>query len=184
VLICGIDEAGRGPVAGPLVVAGCILHRDVENLTDSKKLSPTKRELLFEQITQNAAYEIVITSNVQIDTKGLSRAIADSLRQIKTALKADRYIFDGNSTFGVSAIETMIKGDLKEKNISAASILAKVTRDRMMQQEAKNYPEYDFKSHKGYITKKHIQEIQKHGYSDFHRKSVQIKALQKTLFDV
>ena len=183
-LICGIDEAGRGPVAGPLVVAGCILHKELDSLTDSKKLTPKKRELLFPQIKQNSHYEIVITTNEEIDAIGLSCAIAKSLQQIMAILQADKYIFDGNSRFGVAGLETMVKGDLKEKNISAASILAKVTRDTIMNDEAPNYPHYDFQSHKGYITKKHIEEIQKYGYSDFHRKSVKIKSLQKSLFDV
>lgn len=183
-LICGIDEAGRGPVAGPLVVAGAVLHHDIKDLTDSKKLTPKKRSQLFEAIKKSATYKIVITSNKEIDAIGLSKAIANSLLQIKKSIDAQSYIFDGNSCFGVEGIQTMVKGDLKEKNISAASILAKVTRDNIMDQNAKNYPNYSFKSHKGYITKTHIQEIQEHGYSDFHRQSVKIKALQKTLFDL
>ncbi len=182
-MICGIDEAGRGPVAGPLVVAGAILHTPVEGLTDSKKLTPKKREQLFDTIIDNCDYEIVTTHNDTIDAIGLSKAIVSSLCQIMEKLDAKRYIFDGNSSFGVCGLETMIKGDLKEQNISAASVLAKVTRDRYMESIAKRYPQYDFKGHKGYITKKHIAEIEAHGYSDVHRKSVVIKSLrQKSLF--
>lgn len=159
------------------------MHKDIPALTDSKKLTAKKRDLLYDLIVQNATYEIITVSHEQIDRVGLSKAIATSLGQIQKKITAHRYIFDGNSSFGVKDIETMVKGDLHEKNISAASILAKVTRDRWMDAVAPQYPNYSFRSHKGYITQKHIQEIRKYGYSDIHRKSVQIKALQKSLFD-
>ena len=131
--ICGIDEAGRGPIAGPLVVAGCVFRSDVREeewflkLTDSKKLTPKKREELFEKIKVNAIYHIVWKFPEEIDKKGLSSVINESLTEIKENIKAKRYIFDGNSSFGVSGIETLIKGDSKIKEISAASILAKVS---------------------------------------------------------
>jgi len=182
-LVCGIDEAGRGPVAGPLVVAGCILHKNIDGVVDSKKLTPKKREALFEQIVKNSTYTIITTHNDMIDLVGLSQAIADSLRKIKNQIEANQYIFDGKSSFGIEGIQTMIKGDMHEQNIAAASILAKVTRDRFMLKIASNYPQYSFKSHKGYITKTHIEEIKKYGYSDIHRKSVKIKSLQQSLFD-
>jgi len=192
--ICGIDEAGRGPIAGPLVVAGCIFKNEklkmksekwenyLEDINDSKKLSEKKREELFEVIKQTCEYHIVFVDNKTIDKKGLSYAINYALKEIKNTLKAEKYLFDGNSNFGVEGIETIIKGDSKIKQISAASILAKVSRDKFMIEIADNYPMYNFKKHKGYITKEHIEEIKKHGFSDIHRKSYKLKALEPTLF--
>jgi len=189
--ICGIDEAGRGPIAGPLVVAGCIFKMEngkwkmenyLEDINDSKKLTEKKREELFEIITQTCEYHIVFVDNKTIDKKGLSFAINYALKEITNTLKAEKYLFDGNSNFGVSGIETVIKGDGKIKQISAASILAKVSRDKYMIEIADNYPMYNFKKHKGYITKEHIEEIKKHGFSDIHRKSYRLKALEPTLF--
>jgi len=181
--ICGIDEAGRGPIAGPLVMAGVVLNEKIDGLRDSKKLTEKKREALFEEIIQKSDYKIVEVSNKIIDEKGLSFAINFCLNEIVKSLKAKRYIFDGNSKFGVEILETLIKGDDKVAEISAASILAKVTRDRFMKSIAKNYPNYSFAKHKGYITKQHIEEIKKYGYSDIHRKSYKLKALrQESLF--
>jgi len=151
-------------------------------MTDSKKLSEKKREELFELIKQNSVYHIVFVDNDTIDKKGLSFAIKSALTEIKEKIAAKRYIFDGNSAFGIDGLETLIKGDIKIKEISAASILAKVSRDRYMLQMDKKYPEYNFKSHKGYITKEHIELIKKYGYCDIHRKSYKLKALEPTLF--
>ena len=178
-MICGIDEAGRGPIAGPLVMAGVILKEEIEGLNDSKKLSEKKREILFEEIIQKSEYKIVEVDNHTIDEKGLSWSINFCLNQIVNSLKSDKYIFDGNSKFGVDILETMIKGDSKVAEISAASILAKVTRDRFMVKIADKYPNYSFKKHKGYITKQHIEEIKKFGYSNIHRTSYKIKSLQQ-----
>jgi ribonuclease HII len=189
--ICGIDEAGRGPIAGPLVVAGCVFEMEngkwkmenyLEALNDSKKLSAKKREELFEIIKKTCKYHIVFVDNKTIDEKGLSYAINYALNEIKNTLKADKYLFDGNSNFGVEGIQTVIKGDSKIKQISAASILAKVSRDKYMLEIADKYPMYSFKKHKGYITKAHIEEIKKNGFSDIHRKSYKLKALEPTLF--
>jgi ribonuclease HII len=186
--ICGIDEAGRGPIAGPLVMAGVVFKNDFKNeewfesLTDSKKLTSKKREELFEIIKQNSIYHIVFIDNETIDEKGLSFAIKHSLTEIKEKIKAKRYIFDGNSNFGIKGIETLIKGDSKIKEISAASILAKVSRDKYMIEMDKKYPIYNFKKHKGYITKEHIELIKKHGFCEIHRKSYKLKALEPTLF--
>jgi len=186
---CGIDEAGRGPIAGPLVFAGCILSEKCKIkseewfkvLTDSKKLSAKKREELFEKIKENSIYHIVFKSNKEIDKKGLSECIKEALIEIKTTLKAKRYLFDGNSNFKVDGIETIIKGDEKIKEISAASILAKVSRDRYMVEISKKYPRYNFEKHKGYITKEHIKLIKKYGFCEIHRKSYKLKALQPSL---
>jgi ribonuclease HII len=189
--ICGIDEAGRGPIAGPLVMAGCVFKRNVDELkefewykklNDSKKLSEKEREELFEKIKENSIFHIVFVSNSEIDNKGLSFAIKKSLLKIKEKINARRYLFDGNSNFGVEGIETIIKGDGKIKEISAASILAKVSRDRFMREIDKKYPEYNFKKHKGYITKEHIELIKKYGFCEIHRKSYRLKALEPTLF--
>ncbi len=189
--ICGIDEAGRGPIAGPLVMAGCVFksgkckmksEKWYKILTDSKKLTAKKREELFEIIKENCRYHIVFVDNKTIDEKGLSFAIKSALLEIKETLKADKYLFDGNSNFGVSEIETIIKGDSKIKEISAASILAKVSRDKYMIEIADKYPMYNFKKHKGYITKEHIEEIKRNGFSGIHRLSYKLKALEPTLF--
>ena len=181
-MLCGIDEAGRGPIAGPLVVAGVILHQKIEGLNDSKKLSEKKREELFEKIKNASEYEIVFVDNKTIDEKGLSWSINFALNKIVNSLKAKKYIFDGNSKFGVERLETMIKADQKVPEVSAASILAKVSRDRLMKEIDNKYP-HNFAKHKGYITKAHIEEIKKYGMSDFHRKSYKVKALmQESLF--
>jgi len=182
VMICGIDEAGRGPIAGDLVFAGVILNKDIEGLNDSKKLTPKKREILYEEIIKNSNYFIVKHSAKEIDEFGLSYCIKRSLEEIIKNLKATEYIFDGNSTFGIKNIKAIIKADEKIKEVSAASIIAKVTRDRSMIELDKIYPQYEFKKHKGYITKKHIELIKEYGYCDIHRRSYKVKALQKSLF--
>jgi len=180
--ICGIDEAGRGPIAGPLVVAGCILLKEIKGLNDSKKLSPKKRKELFEKIKKNSIYHIVFIDNKTIDEKGLSFCFKKALNEIKKHLKAKKYLFDGNTSFGVDGIETVIKGDEKIKEISAASILAKVSRDEFMIEMDKLYPQYNFKKHKGYITKEHINLIKEYGFCEIHRTSYKLKELQPTLF--
>jgi len=182
--LCGIDEAGRGPIAGDLVVVGVVLHANIKGIDDSKKLSPKKRQELFEIIKENSTFHIVTHSAKEIDELGLGVCIKKSLIEIKKHIKASRFLFDGNSAFGVKDIETMIKADEKIKQVGAASIIAKVTRDNTMLRYAKIYPRYQFEKHKGYITKKHIELIKKYGYCDIHRKSYKVKALQKTLFDV
>ena len=180
--LCGIDEAGRGPVAGDLVVAGCILKEPVEGLNDSKKLTPKQRETLFETIIQKSRYHIVTHTAAQIDELGLSACMRRSLEEIVAVLKADEYLFDGNTAFGVNSLQTKVKADASVSEVSAASILAKVTRDRSMIEAAKQYPQYEFEKHKGYITKRHIELIKKHGYCDIHRRSYRLKALQPSLF--
>ena len=178
-MICGIDEAGRGAIAGPLVVAGVILKRDIKGLDDSKKLTSKKREDLKKEIEKNSYFEIVFIENSFIDEFGISAAINRALKKIKNKLKANRFIFDGNSNFGVKGIENLIKGDTKVKEIMAASILAKVSRDKFMCELDKIRPEYNFCKHKGYGTKEHFALVKKYGLSKFHRKSF-IK-YQKTL---
>ena len=181
-MLCGIDEAGRGPIAGDLVMAGCILHSEVKGLNDSKKLSEKKRESLFEEIIKNSSYHVVKFSPVQIDEDGISKCLADGLREIMKNLECEEYLFDGNTSFGVKGLTTMIKADGKVAEVSAASIIAKVTHDRDIKELAKKYPEYEFEKHKGYGTKKHIEMIKKHGYCEIHRRSYKLKALEPTLF--
>jgi len=180
--LCGIDEAGRGPIAGDLVMAGCILLQDIEGLNDSKKLTEKKRERLYEQIVQHAEYHIVKFSAQTIDKQGISACLHAGLKEILENLDASEYLFDGNSNFGVQKIQTMIKADGKVAEVSAASILAKVTHDRDILQEALKYPEYQFEKHKGYGTKLHVEMIKKYGYCPIHRRSYKVKALEATLF--
>ena len=181
-MLCGIDEAGRGPLAGDLVVAGCILHSEIKALNDSKKLTEKKRKILFDEIVKNSTYHIVVYPAKKVDADGISVCMQEALKEILKQLDAQTYLFDGNSTFGVSGLETMIKADAKVPQVSAASILAKVTHDENILKDAKKYPEYEFEKHKGYGTKRHIELIKKYGYCPIHRKSYKIKALEPTLF--
>ena len=179
--LCGIDEAGRGPIAGPMLMAGVILHRDIEGLNDSKKLTAKQREELFDKIIENSTFHIVSLSARQIDELGISACIKKGLEEIIDLLSADDYLFDGNSTFGTSGLRTMVKADTKIAEVSAASILAKVTRDREMVEVSKKFPQYGFDKHKGYGTKAHIDTIKQFGYCSIHRKTFKLKALERTL---
>jgi len=181
-MLCGIDEAGRGPIAGDLVMAGCILNSEVKGLNDSKKLTEKKREILFEEIIQKSTYHIAKFSAKQIDDDGISRCLASGLREIMQNLPCEEYLFDGNTSFGVQGLTTMVKADGKVAEVSAASILAKVTHDRDIKIEALKYPEYHFEKHKGYGTKLHVEMIKKYGYCAIHRRSYKLKALEATLF--
>lgn len=181
-MLCGIDEAGRGPLAGDLVMAGCILNSHVDGLNDSKKLSEKKRELLYELIVEASTYHIVKFSPKEIDDHGISLCLKRGLQKIMKNLTCEEYLFDGNSNYGVTGLPTMIKADGKVAEVSAASILAKVTHDRDILQEAKKYPEYQFDKHKGYGTALHVEMIKKHGYCEIHRRSYKLKALVPTLF--
>lgn len=178
-ILCGIDEAGRGPLAGPLVVAGAIIKNPIEGLNDSKKLTEKKREALFDQIKENTSYHIVFTDNKTLDEIGISKALKNSIKEIMENLKSDEYLMDGNTSFGIQNLDHMIKADGKVSEVSAASILAKVSRDRYMYEIAHKYPNYNFDKHKGYGTKAHVEAIQKHGYSDLHRMSFKIKSLEQ-----
>jgi ribonuclease HII len=181
-ILCGIDEAGRGPIAGPLVIAGVILHTTVDGLNDSKVLTEKRREALFEVIVENASYHVVRFCAQQIDDEGISACLSKGLREIMEVLGDADYLFDGNSTFGVRGLRTQIKADAEVPEVSAASVLAKVTRDREMIALAETYPEYGFEKHKGYGSQAHIEAIKAHGYCDIHRRSFRLKALQPTLF--
>jgi ribonuclease HII len=165
-----------------MVMAGVVLLRPVPGLADSKKLSPQRREKLFRQILPNSLYHLVWFSPAEIDQLGLGECIHRGLKEIQTSLPAERYLFDGNSPFGVEGIEPVVKGDLKIPQISAASILAKVVRDRYMIQLGKLYPQYQFDRHKGYITQAHKKALSIYGYTPHHRKSYNLK-LEKGAFD-
>jgi ribonuclease HII len=181
-ILCGIDEAGRGPLAGPLVMAGVILNNPITGLNDSKKLSKKKREMLFDLILTNSDSHIVRFSAQQIDLLGLSACLKIGLEEIMDCLNAKDYLFDGNSKFGVNGLRTLVKADALIAEVSAASILAKVTRDREMVVLDATYPQYGFAEHKGYGTSAHVQAIREHGHCEIHRKSFKLKALQPAFF--
>ena len=175
--ICGVDEAGRGPLAGPVVAAACILPTDciIEGLNDSKKLPEKKRERLFEEIKEKAiAYAIASASNEEIDTLNILNATMLAMARAIEALptKADFAIVDGNCVrnFPIPAI-TIVKGDAKSPSIAAASILAKVTRDRYCMEMDAMYPEYNFKKHKGYPTQEHRDLVMQYGPCPLHRRT-------------
>ncbi|SHO81432.1 Ribonuclease HII [hydrothermal vent metagenome] len=178
-MLCGIDEAGRGCIAGDMVVAGVVLTNKIDGLMDSKKLSEKRREELYDKIIENSNYHLVSFTPQDIDSKGLSKSISQALNEIKEYFSNCDIIFDGNSSFGVDGIDTMVKADSKIAEVSAASILAKVTRDRKINQDALIYPKYSFQKHKGYGTKAHIQAIKEYGYTPIHRRSYNIKGLSK-----
>ncbi len=176
--ICGIDEAGRGPLAGPVVVAACIMPRDsmIEGVNDSKKLSEKKRETLYELITQEAiAWGVGIIDQQEIDRINILNATKEGLTTAIKSLevKPDRIIVDaltGIDTVGIP-YTSIIKGDAKCYSIASASIIAKVTRDRIMRQWDEIYPQYGFEKHKGYGTKMHIEAIKEYGLCPLHRLS-------------
>ncbi len=181
-ILCGIDEAGRGPIAGPLVLAGVILPKPIDGLADSKKLSAKKREELYLQIVSTAIYHIVVIPNSYIDEYGLSKSLHLGLVDIVYKLGGSgiKFLYDGNTNYGVDGISTLIKADTKVAQVSAASILAKVTRDNIMKHYSKVYPNYNFASHKGYPTKKHKELLQIYGPSPIHRVSFSTVAKRLT----
>ena len=176
-LIAGVDEAGRGPLAGPVCAAAVILPEDavIEGVNDSKKLTEKKRDKLFDVIREIAiAYSVEFVYPDVIDEinirKATSLAMHNAVKNLK--VNADFVIIDGNDNYPYDIpYEYVIKGDAKSQTIAAASILAKVSRDRLMLEYDEKYPEYGFGKHKGYGTKAHMEAIQKHGVLDIHRKS-------------
>lgn len=175
--VCGIDEAGRGPLAGPVCAAAVILPVDCElpGLDDSKKLTEKKRELLFPLITQKAlAYGIGWADEEEIDRLNILRATFQAMARAVEALKLppDWAMVDGNRMPPLSIPgETIVKGDAKSASIAAASILAKVSRDRVLCRMDAQYPQYGFAKHKGYGTKAHYEAIKAYGVLPVHRKS-------------
>ena len=176
-VICGVDEAGRGPLAGPVCAAAVILppYLDIPGLNDSKKLTDKRRSELFPIIQEKAlAYGIGLASHEEIDEINILQAtflaMERALAQLK--IKPDLALIDGNreKDFGIPA-RTVVKGDSLSANIAAASVLAKVSRDVLMEQMAKEYPQYSFDVHKGYGTKAHYEALRRYGSSPIHRMS-------------
>ena len=184
VAVCGCDEAGRGPLCGPVVAAAVILPcgLEIEGLNDSKKLSEKKREALFEIIKEKAiAYAIAEASPAEIDEINILNASMLAMRRAVLALpvKADFALIDGNCSRGFEIpTETVVKGDAKSYSIAAASILAKVTRDRQCIELDRQYPQYGIAKHKGYPTKDHMDAVREHGVAPIYRKSF-LKFLDK-----
>ena len=175
--ICGVDEAGRGPLAGPVCAAAVILPVGVviPGLDDSKKLTEKKREALYDVIKETAvSYGIAFASEKEIDEMNILNATFLAMKRAveKLGVKPDLALIDGNQKphTGINEV-TVIKGDGKSMSIAAASVLAKVTRDRYMIELDKKYPQYEFRKHKGYGTKLHYEKILEYGISDVHRKT-------------
>lgn len=176
-VICGVDEAGRGPLAGPVCAAAVILpaHLELPGLTDSKKLSDKRRRELFPQIQQQAvSYGIGFASEKEIDEINILQATFLAMERALSQLsvKPDLTLIDGNreKDFGIP-VKTVVKGDSLSANIAAASILAKVSRDDLMLEAAKQYPQYGFDVHKGYGTKAHYEALEKYGPCPLHRQT-------------
>ncbi len=173
--IIGLDEAGRGPMAGELVVAGVILPNDYENdlINDSKKLTAKKRDLLYDEIIKSAiSYHIEVISVEDVDSLNVYQASKLGMEKCVHRITRDRtFVLSDAMPLGEIAHEAIIKGDGKSITIAAASILAKVTRDRLMEQHALTYPEYGFEKHKGYVTQAHKEALANHGICPIHRLS-------------
>ncbi len=182
-VVCGVDEAGRGPLCGPVCAAAVILPLDceIEGINDSKKLSEKKRDMLYDIIKEKAlAYSIVMVDAKTIDEINILQATFKAMREAVEGLevKADIALIDGNQKPGLSIEErTLVKGDAKSISIAAASILAKVTRDRYCLEMDEKYPQYQFAKHKGYGTKLHYEMIAEHGICDEHRRTFLKKIL-------
>ena len=184
-VVCGVDEAGRGPLAGPVYAAAVILPDGLEELgiNDSKKMTEKKREALFDIICDNAvAYGIGFATEKEIDEINILNATFLAMRRAVEAMgeKPDLVLVDGNRK-PITGYEevTVVKGDAKSISIAAASILAKVSRDRYMKELAERHPEYKFEQHKGYGTKLHYEMIEQYGILPDHRRSFLKKILEK-----
>ncbi|MDD2456932.1 MAG: ribonuclease HII [Eubacteriales bacterium] len=176
-VIAGVDEAGRGPLAGPVAAAAVILDpvRPILGLNDSKKLSEAKRERLFDQIQEQAlAYAVILVDAGEIDRINILQATKQAMRQAiaSLAIQPDLLLIDAVALDQVPGdVWPIVKGDAKSNSIAAASILAKVTRDRLMQAYDSQYPDYGFARHKGYGTALHYAAIHQHGLTPIHRTS-------------
>ena len=181
--IAGVDEAGRGPLAGPVYAAAVILPEGciIKGINDSKKLSEKRREELFDEITEKAvAYCVCAVDEKRIDEINILNATFEAMNGAVKGLKTnpDYVIIDGNRINGMTVPhETVVKGDAKSISIAAASILAKVSRDRFISEMAEKYPEYGFEQHKGYGTKAHTEAILKYGPCEIHRRTFLKKLL-------
>ncbi len=184
-IICGVDEAGRGPLAGDVYAAAVIFDEDtvIEGINDSKKLSEKKREVLFDKIIEKAkAYCIAKATIEEIEQLNILNAAMLAMKRAIEGLeiKPQLALIDGNKSPDIDIpAETVVKGDAKSQSIAAASILAKVARDRYMKELDKKYPQYQFSKHKGYGTKLHYEMLEKYGISPVHRPSFLKKVLNK-----
>lgn len=176
--ICGIDEAGRGPLAGPVVVAGVIMPEEsmIEGVNDSKKVSEKKRELLYDKILEEAiSYSVAVIGQDVIDEINILNATKQGVTEVVKGLdvRPELIIIDALQHINTDGVpyESIIKGDAKCYSIAAASIIAKVTRDRIMREWDEVYPQYGFIAHKGYGTAKHIAAIKEYGLTPIHRRS-------------
>lgn len=176
-VVCGVDEAGRGPLAGPVCAAAVILPENclIEGLNDSKKLTEKKREALYDVIKEKAvSYSIAMADEKEIDEINILQATFLAMKRAVDGLeiKPDFVLVDGNRDplLGIPS-KTVVKGDALSASIAAASVLAKVTRDRFMLEISEKYPEYQFPKHKGYGTKLHYEMIEKYGISEIHRRT-------------
>lgn len=176
-VICGVDEAGRGPLAGPVCAAAVILpwELEIEGLNDSKKLTDKKRRSLFDQITSQAlAYGVAFASEQEIDEINILQATFLAMRRAmdRLTVRPDIALIDGNreTDFGLP-VKTIVRGDSLSANIAAASILAKVTRDRLMEEQDALYPQYGFAVHKGYGTRAHYDALRQYGPCPIHRRT-------------
>lgn len=176
--VAGIDEAGRGPLAGPVVVACVIMPKDsmIEGINDSKKISEKKRETLYEKILEEAvSYGVGIINQEEIDEINILQATKKALTEAVKSMEIKPQVILVDALTGIDTIgipyKSIIKGDAKSYSIGAASIIAKVTRDRIMREWDKVYPQYGFAGHKGYGTAKHMQAIREYGICPLHRKT-------------
>lgn len=176
-IIGGTDEAGRGPLYGPVVAACVVLPKNfkLEGLNDSKKLSEKKRNLFYNYLIQNTTYGIGIISPEEIDKINIyeasRKAMIKAIKEVQKKIKLQYVLSDAMPIDIEIPVMPIIKGDAKSISIAAASVIAKVTRDNIMYEIDKKYPNYDFKSHKGYPTKKHIEAIEKYGLIKGYRKT-------------
>lgn len=174
-VFCGVDEAGRGPLAGPVCAAAVILPfaLEIEGLNDSKKLTDKKRRSLFEIIKKEAiAYGIALVDEKRIDEINILQTTFEAMREAVSQLSVtpELVLVDGNRDPKLSVpTMTVVKGDARSANIAAASILAKVTRDMLMEELAQKYPQYGFEIHKGYGTQKHYDALREYGPCEIHR---------------
>ncbi len=188
-LLVGIDEAGRGPLAGPMVVAGVVFPMGYQSgeINDSKQLTEKKREELYDIIIKDALYyRVEVVSPEEIDRINILEADRKAMTEIALSSGCDIILTDAMDLYINKKVISIIKGDAKSCSIAAASILAKVTRDHIMMEYDKIYPQYGFAKHKGYGTKQHLQALEEFGVTPIHRKSYRpvFEAMQPKLFDL
>lgn len=189
-LVVGLDEVGRGSVAGPLAVGAVVLDskRVIEGLNDSKKISPDKRKRIAQEIKENAiAWHVFYVEAADIDRQGMARSLRQAFSGALQAIDAanpgiSKVLIDGNPLGIDEREESVVKGDSKSASIAAASIIAKVERDTLMEELDSTFPQYGFSSHKGYGSQEHIEAIKKFGLSSVHRETFCQSFIQPTLF--